>query len=86
MHGPSYDRSMSLNAIINEFEKMPLDEKGDLLARLWSAYEAAQAAVGFSEDECDELDRRMAAYRADPSIARERADVHGELRARLSES
>lgn len=77
---------MNQRAIIEEFEKLSLAEKAEVLDVLWAAYQQGEEKAEFSDEELAELDRRMAAYDADPSTARPAEEVHRELRARLGEA
>jgi putative addiction module component (TIGR02574 family) len=73
---------MNQQAIITEFQKLPLGEKADLLDKLWSAYQREEEQTEFSTAELDELDGRMARYLADPSTATDADVVHARLRSR----
>jgi putative addiction module component (TIGR02574 family) len=50
-----------------------------LVEAIWDSLVEVPDAVPIDDDLREELDRRLAAYYADPSTARPWADVRGEL-------
>lgn len=77
---------MNQQAIITEFQKLPLNEKAALLDKLWTAYQTEEERAELSVNELDELDGRMARYLADPSTATDVDAVHARLRSRRREA
>lgn len=77
---------MNQQAIITEFQKLPLNEKAALLDKLWTAYQTEEERAELSVNELDELDGRMARYLADPSTATDVGAVHARLRSRRREA
>lgn len=82
----SYVSGMNQQAIITEFRKLSRDEKAVLLDLLWDEYASDEAGLALSDDDVQELDRRMAAYRADPNTGIDADEVFREMRARIAAS
>lgn len=59
--------------------ELPPAERLQLVEALWESLLPFPEAVPVSEEVREELDRRLAAYRADPSSARPWAEVKDEL-------
>jgi putative addiction module component (TIGR02574 family) len=75
---------MNQRAILSEFQKLSLTEKSQLLDVLWEDYAREEELRQLTDDEARELERRMSAYRADPSVAISSAEVFREMRERIS--
>jgi putative addiction module component (TIGR02574 family) len=58
-------------------------EKLAYVRRLWAEVLATPDEVELSDDQQQELRRRLAAHREDPSAARPWAEVRAELRAKF---
>lgn len=71
---------MNQRAFITEFKKLTHDEKATLLDVLWDEYRLEEDQRAPSDAEVAELDRRMAAYRADPTTATDSEEVFREMR------
>ncbi len=83
---PSYLSRMNQRAIISEFKKLSLADKAELLDTLWDEYSREEELRELSDAEVAELNRRMEAYRADPSTAIEADEVFKEMRDRIAAS
>lgn len=59
--------------------ELPPSERLQLVEAIWDSLVEIPDAVPIDDDLRDELDRRLAAYHADPSTARPWADIRGEL-------
>ena len=66
-------------------ENLGVPEKVDLINELWEEIVASSEAVPISEELGDELERRLAAYRADPSIAVTPEELSARIRNELGE-
>jgi putative addiction module component (TIGR02574 family) len=59
--------------------ELPPSERLQLVEAIWDSLVDVPDAVPIDDELRDELDRRLAAYHADPSTARPWADIRGEL-------
>ncbi|HKR65287.1 MAG TPA: addiction module protein [Thermoanaerobaculia bacterium] len=59
--------------------ELPADERLKLVEAIWDSLTEAPEAVPVSEAVREELDRRLAAYYADPSSARPWSEIRDEL-------
>ncbi len=59
--------------------ELPPSERLQLVEAIWDSLVEVPDAVPIDDDLREELDRRLAAYYADPSTARPWADIRGEL-------
>ncbi len=59
--------------------EMPATERLRLVEALWDSLVEVPEAVPISDDLREELDRRLAAYYADPSSARPWDEIEAEL-------
>ncbi|HYC87930.1 MAG TPA: addiction module protein [Thermoanaerobaculia bacterium] len=59
--------------------ELPPAERLQLVEALWDSLTEVPEAVPLSDDVREELDRRLAAYYADPSSARPWAEIKAEL-------
>jgi putative addiction module component (TIGR02574 family) len=64
---------------LSQLLELPPAERLQLVEAIWDSLVGIPDAVPIDDDLRDELDRRLAAYRADPSTARPWADVRAEL-------
>jgi putative addiction module component (TIGR02574 family) len=62
-----------------ELLELPAHERLQLVEAIWDSLVEVPEAVPVSDDVRDELDRRLAAYYADPSSARPWAEIRDEL-------
>jgi putative addiction module component (TIGR02574 family) len=69
-----------MNTLPSQISGLSVAEKFDLLDALWEDIEAQAPAL--SEEQTAELDRRMAKYQRDPSIAIPWEQVKADLRSR----
>jgi putative addiction module component (TIGR02574 family) len=58
---------------------LPPSERLQLVEAIWDSLVEVPEAVPIQDDLREELDRRLAAYYADPSTARPWADIRAEL-------
>ena len=58
---------------------LPPSERLQLVEAIWDSLVEVPEAVPIGDDLRDELDRRLAAYYADPSTARPWAEIKAEL-------
>ena len=59
--------------------ELPPSERLQLVEAIWDSLVEVPDAVPIDDDLREELDRRLAAYYADPSTARPWAEIRGEL-------
>lgn len=59
--------------------ELPPSERLQLVEAIWDSLVEVPDAVPIDDDLREELDRRLAAYYADPPTARPWADIRGEL-------
>jgi putative addiction module component (TIGR02574 family) len=59
--------------------ELPPDERLVLVQALWESLVEVPEAVPVSDAVCEELDRRLSAYYADPTSARPWDEVRAEL-------
>ncbi|HXA16804.1 MAG TPA: addiction module protein [Thermoanaerobaculia bacterium] len=59
--------------------ELPPSERLQLVEAIWDSLVEVPDAVPIDDELREELDRRLAAYYADPSTARPWADIRGEL-------
>jgi putative addiction module component (TIGR02574 family) len=59
--------------------ELPPAERLQLVEAIWDSLVQVPDAVPIDDDLREELDRRLAAYRADPSTARPWSEVRAEL-------
>ena len=64
-------------------EGLGVSEKVDLIDELWEEVISSTEAAPIGNELGDELERRLAAYRADPSVAVAPEVLHSRLRERL---
>jgi len=62
---------------------LPIAEKVRLVEDLWDSIASDQESLPLTQEQRDELDRRLAAYEADGDIGRPAAEVVKDLRSRL---
>ena len=68
--------------VVKDFSQLlelPPSERLQLVEAIWDSLVEVPDAVPIDDDLREELDRRLAAYYADPSTARPWADIRGEL-------
>ena len=66
-----------------EFRKLPLEERLRLAEELWESMRAEYDALPITESQREELDRRLAVYRADPSAAEDADAVFERIRRQV---
>jgi putative addiction module component (TIGR02574 family) len=64
---------------LSQLLELPPQERLQLVEALWDSLVEVPEAVPVSEDVREELDRRLAAYYADPSSARPWDEIKAEL-------
>jgi len=60
---------MSHKVTVADTLEMSVDERLELVADIWESIEALPEAISLDDFERQELERRLAAYRADPGRA-----------------
>jgi putative addiction module component (TIGR02574 family) len=68
--------------VVKDFSQLlelPPSERLQLVEAIWDSLVEVPDAVPIDDDLREELDRRLAAYYADPSTARPWAEIRGEL-------
>ena len=63
--------------------KLPLEERIRLVEDLWDSIAADQSALPLTQEQREELDRRLDAYERDGSPGRPVEDVVADIRKRL---
>lgn len=69
-----------MNATLKE---LPLEERMRLVEELWDSIAADQAALPLTEEQRQELDRRLDALEADAATGRPADEVVADIRRRL---
>ena len=64
-------------------DQLSRDERLELVQEIWDSIAAEDGTMPLSQAQRDELDRRLAAHRANPSAAIPWEDVEAEALARL---
>jgi putative addiction module component (TIGR02574 family) len=64
---------------LSQLLALPPSERLQLVEAIWDSLVEIPDAVPIGDDLREELDRRLAAYYADPSTARPWADIRAEL-------
>lgn len=64
---------------LSQLLELPPAERLQLVEAIWDSLVEVPDAVPIDDDLREELDRRLAAYYADPSTARPWAEIKGEL-------
>jgi putative addiction module component (TIGR02574 family) len=64
---------------LSELLTLPPAERLQLVEAIWDSLAEVPDVIPIGDDLRDELDRRLAAYRANPSSARSWADIKAEL-------
>ncbi|HSY49004.1 MAG TPA: addiction module protein [Thermoanaerobaculia bacterium] len=64
---------------LSQLLALPPSERLQLVEAIWDSLVEVPEAVPIQDDLREELDRRLAAYYADPSTARPWADIRAEL-------
>ena len=62
---------------------LPTAEKIRLVEDLWDSIASSQESLPLTQEQRDELDKRLAAYEADGDIGRPVAEVVKDIRSRL---
>jgi len=65
-------------------DQLSRDERLELVQEIWDSIPAEDSAMPLSQTQRDELDRRLAAHRANPDAAMDWEYVEAEALARLS--
>lgn len=60
---------MTAHAILSEIERLPIDERLDLVEAIWDGVASEAGVLRPSETQLRELRRRLAAHDADPATA-----------------
>lgn len=69
-----------MNASLHE---LPLDERIRLVEDLWDSIAAEQSALPLTEEQKQELDRRLDAYESDGNSGRPAGEAIADIRKRL---
>ncbi len=64
---------------ISDLLKLPVAERIRLVEAIWDSIAAVPDAVELSAEQCQELDRRWAAYERDPSAGTPWAEVRSRI-------
>jgi putative addiction module component (TIGR02574 family) len=64
---------------LSQLLTLPASERLQLVEAIWDSLVEVPEAVPIEDDLREELDRRLAAYYADPSTARPWVDIRAEL-------
>ena len=64
---------------LSELLELPAAERLQLVEAIWDSLAEVPEAVPITDDVKEELDRRLAAYYADPSSARPWSEIREEL-------
>jgi len=64
---------------ISDLLKLPVAERIRLVEAIWDSIAAVPDAVELSKEQCQELDRRWAAYERDPSAGTPWAEVRSRI-------
>ena len=62
---------------------LPIAEKVRLVEDLWDSIASNQESLPLTPEQKEELDKRLAAYKADGDVGRPAADAIKDLRSRL---
>ena len=69
-----------MSNLFEEAKKLPVSQRIELVEEIWdSIAEEEPSSLALSADEWEELDRRVAAHKADPSTAVSWEKVRGKL-------
>lgn len=66
---------MAVSAKALGLDELPVQEKLDLINELWDGIASGDAAVPISDELAAELERRLAAHKADPSASSSAEEV-----------
>jgi putative addiction module component (TIGR02574 family) len=64
---------------LSQLLELPVSERLQLVEAIWDSLTEVPEAVPITDDVKEELDRRLAAYYADPSSARPWSEIREEL-------
>ena len=64
---------------LSQFLELPVADRLELVEAIWDSLTEVPEAVPISDEVKEELDRRLAAYYADPSSARPWEEIRAEL-------
>jgi putative addiction module component (TIGR02574 family) len=67
---------------LEEINKLPVEERLRLVEEIWESIRSDSEAVPLTPEQRDELERRLAAHRADPTAGDDLATVLERIRAR----
>lgn len=76
---------MAVSAKSLGLDELPVEDKLDLINDLWEGIVASEEVVPISDELAVELDRRLAAYRADPSRVVSPEQLRARIRAEIGE-
>jgi putative addiction module component (TIGR02574 family) len=76
---------MSLSTTLSAIRAMSLEERIRLVQAVWDEIAAEQPAIALDDEFKAELDRRIAAYEADPSKAVPWEQVQAKVEQRLKQ-
>ena len=76
---------MGVSAKSLGLDELPVEDKLDLINDLWEGIVASEEVVPISDELAAELDRRLAAYRADPSRTVSPEQLRARIRAEIGE-
>ena len=66
-----------------KLQELPVEERSKLVEDLWDSIAADQHALPLTDEQRDELDRRLDAYEADKNRGRLAADTLADIRRNL---
>lgn len=72
-----------LSHVKDDFRKLPLEERIQLVEDLWDSIAADQNLLPLTPEERAEVDRRLDAYRADGNPGRLAEDVIADIKKKL---
>ena len=72
---------MTIEQTISQISQMPVDDQLRIINTIWDNM-ADDSATQLSSPQREELDRRMAKYRQDPTTAMTEAELREKLKAR----
>lgn len=64
------------------FESLPIPDRLRLVEQIWDSIAAEADAVELSQEQKDELDRRLTAYEADPQAGSSWEEVKARLKGK----
>jgi putative addiction module component (TIGR02574 family) len=75
---------MDLQAVLSEIKSWPMEDRIQLIEKVWDGLDQADERIPFSEEQLIELQRRMDANRANPDAGSSWEDVKARLLSKKS--